>query len=320
MASPTVQFRTLPDRLEKPGVLIVGFTEHRKLAFDEARFPRGEWERWTLNEIHRWVDYREIDRWFEIHPREDLEGDPEHLKALAGMDIPVYMQRHHDDIPPSVPFPAGQVEARVGKYETSSIAWMMGLAITFGAKRIAIVGVDMATDTEYANERPCVEYMIGLARGMGIEVWVPPTSDLLKAVGQYGFGAVGSEFASKLKERIGWLHGQDNEWLAQVRKLEGEYEETKARMRFDQRRQRDKLDAEYRAKRDQLLANRWQVMGAIQDCDFWKRSWAVTGGHEPGKPTPDRTQDPRTGIKATVPGTDSKDEGAPNRVAKEMAA
>src|SRR5690606_22699088 len=115
------------DRLTRPGVVIVGFTEHRKLAFD-GTFPREEFEVWCLNELHRYEEVRDVDRWFEIHNRNDLEGDPDHLKALAGMDIPVYMQRHWDDIPPSVPFPREFVEKVVGTYETSSPAWMLGMA------------------------------------------------------------------------------------------------------------------------------------------------------------------------------------------------
>lgn len=289
-----VNFRTDPDKLTRPNVAIVGFTEHRRLAMELD----DTWEVWGLNELHRYEKVENFHRWYEIHDRKVIEPDPDHIKAMAGFDIPVYMQRHYDDIAPSVPFPKAAVEQMAGEYQTSSIAWMLSHAILLGAKRIRIDGVDLAQDTEWAGQRPCVEYLIGLARGKGIEVAVPDTSDLLKAIGQYGFGAEGHGFRAKLEERVRWLHGQDNDFLAQIRGLDGEFNTLQEKQRREMQDAREKLIVDYYQKREQLLANRWQVYGAIQDCEYFKRSWSVPGDAQPGDPAPDRTLDPRTGIKA----------------------
>jgi hypothetical protein len=77
-------------------------------------------------------------------------------------------------------FPAG--------YFTNTIAYMIGLAIALGAEEIGIYGVDMALGSEYGHQRPSCEYLIGLARGMGIRVHVPATCDLLKTPYLYAFG------------------------------------------------------------------------------------------------------------------------------------
>ena len=276
------RFRVHPTRLSRPNVAIVGFTDHRKLALslDDT------WELWGLNELHRYEDVKRFHRWFEIHNRVDLEkGDAEHLKQIAAFDIPIYMWQHYEDIPCSLPFPKAIVERVAGEYMTSSPAWMMGLAITLGAKQIALYGIDLAQQTEYFEQRPCVEYLIGLARGLGIPVTIPNVSDLMKVVGQYGFDEMGSGFRTKLKDRLAWLHRQDNDWLAQLRSLEAQFESAKANMA-----------TEYTSKREQILCNRFQVAGAISDVEYILRSFTVPGDGVPGEPTPDRSKDPRTGI------------------------
>lgn len=72
---------------------------------------------------------------------------------------------------------------------TSSIAYMQALAIAEGFEEIAIVGVDMAADSEYAAQKPCCEYLIGLAKGRGIKNWLPETCGLLDGP-LYGRGAI----------------------------------------------------------------------------------------------------------------------------------
>ena len=72
--------------------------------------------------------------------------------------------------------------AKIGRdYFTSSIAYMIAEAIRRGATTIGLWGVDLSDDTEYVDQRPCAEYWLGLAQGMGIEVYVPPQSAIFNA-------------------------------------------------------------------------------------------------------------------------------------------
>jgi hypothetical protein len=97
------------------------------------------------------------------------------------------MQRHFNDIPCSVPFPRKVLEEKYGAYFTNTISWEIALATHIGVEEIHIYGVNMATDIEYQSQRPSCEYYIGLARGKGTKVYIPPESDLLKAFYSYGF-------------------------------------------------------------------------------------------------------------------------------------
>jgi len=70
----------------------------------------------------------------------------------------------------------------------------MALAITEGADRIGIWGVDMADlestpgdpsyISEFSYQRPNLEYLIGFARGRGIVVDIPDQSPLTKFHGE----------------------------------------------------------------------------------------------------------------------------------------
>lgn len=320
------RYRVDPMQRTRDKVAIVGFTAHRAqaLALDDS------WEIWGLNELHRYMPVDRFHRWFEIHARDDLQADPggpEHLADLGKMDIPVYMHRHWDDIPPSLAFPRHPIVEALGlDYFTCCPAWMIGMAVAMGFKAISVFGVDMATDTEYADQRPCCEFWLGVARGLGIEVTVPQTSDLLKAIGQYGFGREGSLFLAKIDERVKWLHERDNDLLAKLRQLEREYRVRHGEMlgimhraqgalgeaqrteappeRLEelhgevQKMTRDlrSLDEEYQSLREKTMAERNQIMGGIQDCQFWRRSWGISGSATADSALPDRTKDPKTGI------------------------
>lgn len=69
---------------------------------------------------------------------------------------------------------------------TSSLSWMFALAIEAGATTIGLWGVDMAATEEYGYQRAGCQYFAMLAKSMGIEVGVPPESDLLRPPPLYG--------------------------------------------------------------------------------------------------------------------------------------
>jgi hypothetical protein len=64
---------------------------------------------------------------------------------------------------------------------------MIAMAVMEGYEEIGVYGVDMAQNTEYDHQRPSCEYFLGFARGRGIKVTLPKTSDLLQCRWLYGF-------------------------------------------------------------------------------------------------------------------------------------
>ena len=185
-------------------IAILGFAR----SFTDAPFADAGVEIWGMNELYqhlpRW------DRWFELHDAEYLgrtarvetPDEPErHLNWLKAQDgtRPIYMLRQHPDIPASVAYPIDAMVDRFGRYFTSTVGYMLGLAIAriLDARAhpsvpepgewIGLFGIDLASDNEYAAQRPNAEYLIGYARGCGIPVYVPDTAAVTHAAGLYGY-------------------------------------------------------------------------------------------------------------------------------------
>lgn len=96
-----------------------------------------------------------------------------------------------------------------GKWQVNSI--LRRGVITDRSKafgEIQVWGVDMAQDSEYNHQRPSCEAAIGFARGLGIKVFIPDTSDLMKCLFVYGYTADGMHVRAKLDARIGELKAQ----------------------------------------------------------------------------------------------------------------
>jgi hypothetical protein len=184
---------------QKEKVAIVGFAPTWPL----APFADMDFEIWACNEFH--LLNRRIDLLFELHGRKEIEEKErdkvkqEHLNWLRNSKIPILMQRHFDDIPNSIPFPKDYIVQKYGNYFTNTISWQIALAIDLGFKEIHLYGINMANDEEYASQRPSVEYFVGLARGMGIPVYIPDQSDICKGWTLYGFE---DEQATVIHKRI----------------------------------------------------------------------------------------------------------------------
>ena len=105
-------------------------------------------------------------------------------------DKPIYLQKPDPNIPCSIPFPLADVLRQFGTpspYFTNTVSWMIAYAISLKPTDIGVFGVDMAQTVEYRAQRPSCEYLLGWARGLGINVHIPGTSDLLKLRMLYGF-------------------------------------------------------------------------------------------------------------------------------------
>ena len=148
---------------------------------------------------------RRIDRWFEIHDpgawrgasasnRSQLRDPGRYGWLQQEKPFPIYMLEEYSDVPNSVAYPFQdlaqfytQWAARaldgndiIEPYLTSSIAYMLALAVYERPDEIRLLGIDMAAATEYVEQRACLEYYIGVADGLGITVAIPDVSPILK--------------------------------------------------------------------------------------------------------------------------------------------
>ena len=149
-------------------------------------------------ELHRWeppvIGVAEKQRtWFS----------PEYVQWMAMRDpakCPVWMYEAVPEIPASRPLPIDELCQDFGTFFfTSSISIMIALAIrgilqereqsqrdSQGADAIGLFGVDMTATEEYGYQRAGCQHFLLLAADLGIEVVVPPESDLLRPMPIYG--------------------------------------------------------------------------------------------------------------------------------------
>ena len=212
-------------------VAIIGYTQHNY----EAPWQDDSWDFLGLNDLHRTFEQQvpgffKTDRvqWFQLHRRQpdgQYPGarDPEHTKWLTTASCPVWMWQHDPEIPTSVPYPLLEVlnlkhpttgdklfpEAYFNNSISWQIAWAIYHSVAFrkdGYHTIGLYGVDMAMDgvhgeSEYAFQRPSVEFMIGVARGLGIKVVMPQVSEVLKCAFLYGYDNE-THLRKKLLQRV----------------------------------------------------------------------------------------------------------------------
>ena len=164
--------------------------------------------------------------WWELHCYEPGQPwfSPEYVQFLA--DHPKVM------VAEKVPgIPNGEVldvKYLVKKYSpyffTSSIAWMMAMAIELGATKIGLWGIDMAATEEYEAQRSGLHYFGLIAKQKGIEVGVPAYSDLFRPRFLYGVDEITH---SHLKLRI-----RREELISRMANEEIKFEQSKQGVQF----------------------------------------------------------------------------------------
>ena len=126
------------------------------------------------------------------------------------------MQHKYNEVPCSIPYPKDEILGEFGTYFTNTVSFMIALAIKEQATHISLYGVDMAQQavgvkSEYAQQRPSCELMLGIAIGRGIRVRVHVKSDLLKCWKLYAYDSDPDAFQVKLLARKQELQQQMDE-------------------------------------------------------------------------------------------------------------
>lgn len=213
-------------------VAIVGFAESWK----QTPFADESMEVWGLNELHKYIP--RWDRWFELHDADTLgvtvrdlsEGEQKrHLEWLSREHgKPIYMQPQFvGRFPNAVAYPLDEMIAAFGKYFTSSIGYMLALAISEGFGWIGLYGVDLASDVEYPHQRPNTEYLVGIARGRGIHVEIAPGGAINKSSYLYGYEKepAANPLVAKIQKRLDGITKKRDETIAVLNTLDGSQQE-----------------------------------------------------------------------------------------------
>ena len=200
---------------------IVGFATSSR---DLAPFNDPDYVIIALNQLYRHIP--RADAWFEIHMNwnEHVVEGTDHLGWLKSAPIPIYMTERVPGIPNAVRYPKELIEQTFQYKFTSSVAYMVALAILEGFKEIAIYGIDLVVGDEYFYQKSCVEFLIGYACAKDIIVRLPKQSALCKGSHWYGYELepdTGPLKLSVLQARIQELQKRRRELLNEVYVMDG---------------------------------------------------------------------------------------------------
>lgn len=165
-----------------------------------------------------WV---ELHRW---HPAEPGRNQAPGTRPWFSSEFHFFLKTHPlvlmTQVEPSIPnshaFPFDPLIRKYGRYcWTSSIAWMLALAIEQRPHTIGLWGVDMAATEEYAYQRPACQHLVGLAMAMGINIILPPESDLMRPPTMYGYSDSKPRHV-KMTERLNELNGKKQQVIAAI--------------------------------------------------------------------------------------------------------
>jgi hypothetical protein len=133
-----------------------------------------------------------IDAFFEIHAmdttlREQTYHDSGFIEWCRKHPR-IYMQEKRSAFPGAVVYPKDDMFERFGPYFfTSSVAYMFALAISMKPEAIGLWGIDMGAAGEYGYQRAGCHFFIWEAKKAGINLVVPPESDILEPAPPYGY-------------------------------------------------------------------------------------------------------------------------------------
>ena len=171
-------------------------------SFHKAPFNDPSWELWACNvgTVPRW------DRWFDLHDDASIDTYPGHRDFLTSQSKPVYTRQN---------YPLAAMKAKYGSwFFTSTIAYMLAIALESGPEEIGLWGVDMADASEYRAQKAGCRFFVQTALLQGIKVVMPPECEVAAPGRLYAF------------DGPSWL-----EMKATARKAElmGRYQENEAR-------------------------------------------------------------------------------------------
>jgi hypothetical protein len=166
-----------------------------------ARTPwdqKNKYDYWACSPVltHEVSDGKYIDAFFEMHTRSTWQRIKDFLNDYVkkiNPNVIIYMQRKEEEIKNSKQFPIKEIQEMVhheklGKYYTSTIAYMIALAIYAGYKKILMYGCHMAAEEEeYSMQRACVEAWLNYGLGVGVDYWSPGDSEVMKCSYLYGY-------------------------------------------------------------------------------------------------------------------------------------
>lgn len=205
-----------------------------------APFGDLNWEIWSCSPPN--YDAPRVEAWFELHHLDrkmQMAQNAPYINVIKKHPR-VYIAVPDKRFPNAIVYPKDRMLEKYGNYFfTSSLAWMMAMAIEQKPEWIGLWGVDMSAMEEYGYQRAGMHYFMQKAYEAGISIYIPPQSDLQMGPPLYGY-----------KEQYPMY------WKQKVRREELQERLNKARSTLEH------------ARKEELV-----FMGALDDIEYQCNTW-----------------------------------------------
>jgi len=185
-------------RPKKPLCIIGTASTSKDAPYDLKIDDEYMYDIWGINTALVKPDVERLDVCFEMHPKR-YWGQLPVMQRLNDFDGRIVMQDHYDQIPKSEAFPREAIKKKyhldaMGEnlFVTTTMVYMVLLAIEEGYTDISLYGVHMAHETEYAYQRSSMSWVLGIIHGWILDgknykITLPEESEILKAEYEYGY-------------------------------------------------------------------------------------------------------------------------------------
>ncbi len=153
-----------------------------------APFNNPDWEIWVCSPPN--YNLPRADAWFELHSieRKFTIAENQPWVHVLQNHPRVYIAAPDARLPNGILYPRDEMVKEFGPYFwSSSLSYMLAMAIMQKPQTIGLWGVDMSAHEEYNFQRPGCHFFIWEAKKRGIEVYAPPQSDILEHHPFYGY-------------------------------------------------------------------------------------------------------------------------------------
>ena len=149
----------------KEKIAIVGWSVTRA----SAPYGDEDWDIWVMN--RNLLNYPRHTLHFDVH---DTYNIPlEYAKYISENKEKSVLTGTDPRFNEATIYPKDLIIEKYGDFFTNSMSWMIAYAIEQNPTDIGIYGVDCMAKEEYSEQRPSIMYMLGIARGKGINLHFP---------------------------------------------------------------------------------------------------------------------------------------------------
>jgi hypothetical protein len=147
----------------------------------QADYAEG-YEVWCVSTIFTKLQSTGVEptKIFQLHRKELFES------WIGQEQARVKLIRYDADFPQARRLPTEALVSMFGERFSSTVAWMLGLAIMNEYRDIRIHGVHMSHNSDYAKQRDNFFYLCGFAKGWGAKVSIDPDASIFSAPQTYG--------------------------------------------------------------------------------------------------------------------------------------